>query len=184
MKKRYWITALCLLLTLVSKAQFEVVAKNSTIQWTGYGAIGNYSLSGDLKIKSGAFETYESGVLKQGSVVFDMKTISHDNKTLVKHLKSDDFFAVKQYPTARFEIDSVNSENLIGRLTMRGITKNIEVPYTLVGAGETLLLKGKVLVDRTGFGIRYNSSSFFKNLGSNAIKNDFEVIFELELTAR
>ena len=163
MKKRYWITALCLLLTLVSKAQFEVVAKNSTIQWTGYGAIGNY---------------------KQGSVVFDMKTISHDNKTLVKHLKSDDFFAVKQYPTARFEIDSVNSENLIGRLTMRGITKNIEVPYTLVGAGETLLLKGKVLVDRTGFGIRYNSSSFFKNLGSNAIKNDFEVIFELELTAR
>jgi len=44
---------------------------------------------------------------------------------------------------------------------------------------EGLRAKGKMTIDRTLYNIKYNSSSYFQDLGNYAIKNEFELKFEL-----
>ncbi|MEN1784940.1 MAG: YceI family protein, partial [Bacteroidota bacterium] len=98
-KKNIVITILSLFLitaleATAQHAHLKVYPKASQIQWTGYGAIGNYSLSGTLDITEGIFEVDSLQQLVNGVLVLNMKRIDHDNNTLVKHLKSEDFFAV------------------------------------------------------------------------------------------
>ena len=53
-------------------------------------------------------------------------------------------------------------------------------PVTVaVVPGGGLRLRGTATLDRTQFGINYNSTAFFRNLGSYAIRNDFQVVFEV-----
>lgn len=173
-----------LTLPLLSIAQQQTKVYNlqpakQIISWTGYGEIGSYSLSGGLKLKSGRFN-YDGKILSKGIFVFDMNTISHENKTLVKHLKDEDFFYVKKYPVAEFQLSSVQNGKASGYVIIRNIKKPIEFPVSIVeNAGKQLVIKGTLRIDRTQFEIYYNSNSFFQDLGSNAIKNEFDLKFEL-----
>ena len=45
--------------------------------------------------------------------------------------------------------------------------------------GGDLRLTGTATLDRTEFGINYNSTAHFQNLGSYAIRNDFQVAFDV-----
>ena len=66
-----------------------------------------------------------------------------------------------------------------GKITIRGITKDITCPVKLEKSESKIVASGKLVVDRTKFDIKYNSSSYFQDLGSYAIKNDFLLTFEL-----
>ena len=60
-----------------------------------------------------------------------------------------------------------------------GQTQPVAFPVTVaVVPGGGLLLRGTATLDRTQFGINYNSTTFFQNFGSYAIRNDFQVAFE------
>ncbi len=48
-------------------------------------------------------------------------------------------------------------------------------PATVEHAGDTYTARGQLTVDRTKYGIRYGSDSFFDNLGNKAIADDFEL---------
>ena len=66
-----------------------------------------------------------------------------------------------------------------GTLTIKGQTRPVAFPVTVaVVPGGGLRLRGTVTLDRTQFGINYNSTAFFQNLGSYAIRYDFQVAFE------
>ncbi len=160
---------------------YKIDRNSSKIEWTGYGAIGGYSLSGSLEIYEGFFLKSENGNLKNGEVVFNMKSITHENKKLVSHLKGEDFFEVKKYPLAKFQIDSITATVMSGKLSIKGTAKQISVPYNITLENGVRKIKGKMAIDRTEFGINYNSESFFKNLGSNAIKDNFDVLFTIFL---
>lgn len=171
-------------LPLLSIAQQQTKVYNlqpakQIISWTGYGEIGSYSLSGGLKLKSGRFN-YDGQTLSNGVFIIDMNTITHENKTLVKHLKDEDFFYVKKYPVAEFQLSSVKKGKAFGYVTIRNIKKPIEFPVSIAeNAVKQLVIKGTLRIDRTQFEIYYNSNSFFQDLGSNAIKNEFDLKFEL-----
>lgn len=171
-------------LPLLSMAQQQTKIYNlqpakQIISWTGYGEIGSYSLTGVLNLKSGRFE-YDGQVLSKGVFVFDMNTISHENKTLVKHLKDEDFFYVMKYPVAEFQLSTLKNGKASGFVIIRNIKRPIEFPVSIVeNAAKQIVIKGNLSIDRTQFEIYYNSNSFFQNLGSNAIKNQFDLKFEL-----
>ncbi len=175
-------------LPLMSMAQqqtkmYTLRPAKQVISWTGYGEIGSYSLTGVLNLKSGSFE-YDGKVLSKGVFVFDMNSINHENKTLVKHLKEEDFFYVKKYPVAEFQLSTVKNGKASGFVIIRNIKKPIEFQVSIVeNAAKQLIIKGSLSIDRTQFEINYNSNSFFQNLGSNAIKNEFELKFELVAAA-
>lgn len=159
-------------------ASYQVNDALSSVKWTGYGAIGSYSLTGTLKLQKGTFK-FDKKKISGGVFVFDMNTISHEEKNLEKHLKGEDFFDVPKFPTATFELNTVEKGLASGFLTIKNIKKPISFPVKIVQKDKKTQVIGTMSVDRTLFGITYNSSSFFKDLGEQAIKNNFDLSFDL-----
>ena len=106
---------------------------------------------------------------------------------LETHLKglddksADDFFNVNKYPTAKYEITKVikkegdeNANSLVyGNLTLRDITKSVSFSANInVADGVVNVNTPDFKFDRTEFGIKYNSPSFFDDLKEKAINND------------
>jgi polyisoprenoid-binding protein YceI len=100
------------------------------------------------------------------------------NQKVVGHLKSDDFFGVEKYPSATFEVTgsskfSNGKATLSGDITIKGKTESIS--FEVVRAEKEYT--AKVEIDRSKFDVKYDSNSFFDNLGDKAIDD----IFELEI---
>ena len=160
-----------------NKTDFDT--KKSALKWTGYGEIGNYSLTGTLNLKSASF-IIENQNIKSGTIIIDMKSLNHSDTHLKEHLKGEDFFDVTKYQTATFIVTnsktiSNNEIEVLGNLTIKKITKPVKIKMTL----DNKTYSGKMSVDRTLFGVQYNSKSFFDNLGDQAIKNNFDLEFKL-----
>jgi polyisoprenoid-binding protein YceI len=74
------------------------------------------------------------------------------------HLRSEDFFAVKEYPSMTFQSTSVkqkegNQNTLVGNLTIKGKTHKVAMPFTYFGVRENPLKKGQMVA---GFETRFS----------------------------
>lgn len=167
-----------------TNAQNWVLQPNqSQLNWTGKAAFSAYALSGTIQLKT-ADIIIEKETIQSGNFVFDTKTIDSENKDLTKHLKSKDFFEVKKYKTATFVLDNMEADEggqqtATGQLTIKDKTKPIAFAIQKEWQGNQLIIKGKAIVNRTEFGITFNSPSFFEKLKDQAIADDFELVFEL-----
>lgn len=85
------------------------------------------------------------------------------------HLRSDDFFAVEQYPTLTFRSTAVvprgkDLYDVEGDLTIRGITKRIVLPVTHLGTAkdpwgnEKLAFEAETAINRKDFGLNWNAA--------------------------
>jgi len=74
------------------------------------------------------------------SVTIDAKSLDSNHAERDKHIRSDDFLDVAKYPTITFTSTSytAGSENDIvkGNLTIRGITKEVEIAVNHIGEGK------------------------------------------------
>ncbi|MBB3229618.1 YceI family protein [Halomonas stenophila] len=71
----------------------------------------------------------------------DVASLTTNHAERDKHIKSDDFLDIAEYPTASFtstgfEATGENQGVLSGELTLHGETRAIEMPVTLLGEGE------------------------------------------------
>jgi len=97
----------------------------------------------------------------------DATTITTFDETRDGHLQSPDFFDTQRYPELRFESTSVEasgSELVVqGDLTIKGVTKPVELRGTYAGAdddpwgNERIGLELTGAVDRTDFGLEWNA---------------------------
>ncbi len=122
------------------KKEYAVDTVSSTVTWLGEVA-GVYGHNGEIEIAEGTVEV-TGGVITGGKVIIDMTTIQpmdsasykdEDGRRasdLVGHLSTGDFFLVEEYPTSSFVIKSVENGQLIGDLTIRGITKEEKAEIT------------------------------------------------------
>lgn len=163
----------------------KVKVKNSSIEWKGEKVVGSHE--GTIALKSSEL-IFKNNTLKGGSFVIDMTTIACTDLTgeykgkLEGHLKSDDFFSVSHFPTSKLVISKVSksskdSYKVSAKLTVKGITKNIDFVAQIKGNK----LSATILVDRTQFNVKYGSGSFFQNLGDNMIYDEFEIKVNLEI---
>lgn len=170
---------------------YKVDAAASQVTWTGYKVTGKHS--GAIQVKEGALD-FTDGALTGGSFVIDMTTITctdikdeGTNGKLVGHLKSDDFFGVAKYPTAKFEITKVVSRGtagdykVVGNLTIKENTQEYKFNANIVDKEGKMTATTKVTVDRSEFDIRYGSGSFFENLADNTIYDEFDLEIALVL---
>ncbi|MEL6633925.1 MAG: YceI family protein [Bacteroidota bacterium] len=153
--------------------------KSGQISWTGYGEVGGYAQTGTLNVEAASLD-WDVEQKLSGEITIDMKSLYHEDKELMKHLKNKDFFDVKKYPTAIFRFAQNKDKKVAGELTIKGVTGTLAFSPEITIKDERVIVKGKVEVDRTYYGIKYNSSSYFQDLGSYAIKNIFDISFELE----
>lgn len=103
-----------LVLTLSSQVHAEALKldnKASSVAWTGTKKIGS-SHHGTVGVKEGKIDVNDKGEVTGGTVVVDMASLANEDlkespdnqKKLVGHLSSADFFNVSKYPTATFKL--------------------------------------------------------------------------------
>jgi polyisoprenoid-binding protein YceI len=171
----------------VSRGQkYTIDTKETVLTWKGSmvfdfdkGDVGYVYISkGELMI--------EKDSLVGGTAEIDMNTIEYGDKenknTPVKHLKSPDFFDVEKFPISTFAITKIESVNVrsktikvTGNLTIKGITNPVTIPADIESKDGVARANGKVVIDRTQWGIRYRSGKFYDNLADQAVSDDFEI---------
>ncbi len=126
----------------------------------------------------------EKGQLVGGAVEIDMNTIEYGDKenknTPIKHLKSSDYFDVEKFPFSTFSITEVEyavRENIkvTGNLTIKGITNPVTFPAKIEVKDGIVKANGKLVIDRTQWGIRYRSGKYYDNLADQAVSDDIEI---------
>ncbi|NCT18762.1 MAG: lipid-binding protein [Flavobacteriaceae bacterium CG2_30_34_30] len=161
----------------------EIKIKESSIIWVGEKITGSHT--GTIQLKEGNL-LMEGNQLIGGSFVIDMTTINVTDLTgenkgkLEGHLKSDDFFGVANFPTATLIIKNANKTTdgyyINAEITIKGKTEPIAFDLKLEANTATTSLK----IDRTKFGVRYGSGSFFDSLGDNTIYDNFDLNVSLK----
>lgn len=163
----------------------SVNVEASSVEWTGKKIAGAHT--GNIKLKQGFLNLTEDGELVGGEFVMDMNSIEvtdlqGEYKTkLENHLYSDDFFGVNNYATSKLVITDVDKKSsdlyaVKGDLTIKGKTEPVSFDMQV----EDNSASAKVIIDRTKYGIRYGSGSFFDNLGDNTIHNNFTLDVNLK----
>ncbi|MGY3211881.1 YceI family protein [Mucilaginibacter sp. HD30] len=168
--KKLFMAILSLLSFTAFSQKHTVDAKNSSLTWTGHAQTGVYSPKGTLAIKSGTL-TFSGSELTGGTVTVNMTSLKTDNAEMQEHLRNKDFFDVEKFPEATLALKSVSGNAAKGTLTIKGITQPIVFDLQL-GKGT---VHATATIDRTLYGIKYNSASYFQDLGSYAIRNTFEI---------
>ena len=173
-------------------ATLNVDAGASTAQWLGKKVTGQHD--GAIQLKNGSF-TVAGNQITGGSFEIDMNSItcqdikdSETNAKLIGHLKSEDFFNVGKFPTAKFVITKVTpltdgsggaTHTVTGNLTVKDTTKPLSFPATINVTGDVVTAKADVVIDRTVFNIKYGSGKFFKGLGDKVISDTFNVALNI-----
>jgi polyisoprenoid-binding protein YceI len=74
-----------------------------------------------------------------------------------KHLRSDDYFHKAKFPQIRFATSSVSKEGngykAKGMLTIKEVSKPIDIPFTFEEKGKTSIFKAEFSLNRRDFGV-------------------------------
>ncbi|HEY8896645.1 MAG TPA: YceI family protein [Niastella sp.] len=90
-------------------------------------------------------------------VHIDAKTVNTGNDMRDNHLRAGDFFDVKNYPQIRFvSVKVTNTKKngtlfVSGKLTIKGITKEISFPFTAQPITDGYLFNGEFSINRRDF---------------------------------
>ena len=192
MKKMILFAALALVVcSFTHITTYTVDATASNIVWTAEKVTGKHT--GNVKIKNGTLQV-DHGKLIGGSFEIDMTSITDSDlegewaAKLVGHIKSEDFFGVDKYPTAKFVItraipqDTKGNYKIVGNMTIKEKTNEVSFKANVAEAGGNLTAIGDIVVDRSKFDVKYGSGSFFDNLGDKTIYDEFGL--KVSLSAR
>ncbi|GAB5398923.1 MAG: hypothetical protein Aureis2KO_05080 [Aureisphaera sp.] len=174
---------LSLLFSTIVQAQTFTIDTAQTLQWQGKAAVGGYAPEGTLKTASASL-TLTDYIIEDLRVTIDMNTLEQENSQLRNHLRDKDFFHIKKYPTATFQLSNPSQiedgkAQLTGQMTIRGKTRTETLEATLNLSEGKVELRFEYTMDRTDYDIIYNSPSFFKRLKDQAIADDFVLKGEL-----
>ena len=112
---------------------------------------------------------------------FDMSSADAGDRDRNSSLPTKDWFFIKSFPTAQFVSTKIigvddGSYKAIGKLSLKGIDKDVTLPFSLVIDGDNAHAKGQVSLNRRDF-----------NVGDGAFKTDtwvgFDVLVLIDIVA-
>jgi polyisoprenoid-binding protein YceI len=157
----------------VNGNEFKVDVTKSVLGWTGTKATGSHS--GTINMTKGTVKVDQNAIVGGGfeldvNTIVDTDMEGSGKSGLEQHLKAADFFDVAKFPTAVFNITSVNpinatqksllvgaTHNISGNLQMKGITKNISFPAVINVEDKKVSANAVFNIDRTQWGITYGA---------------------------
>lgn len=165
--------------TIATAQSKKVDAAKSSIHWVGKKVTGQHE--GTVALKEGNL-IFKGKKLTGGSFIVDMTSLTSTDLTgeylgkLNGHLKSEDFFGTEKFPTSKLVFKSIGDKGngvytVTADLTIKDVTAPVKFEITVKGNTATTTFK----VDRTKYGIKYGSGSFFDNLGDKTINDEFEL---------
>ncbi|HWL98822.1 MAG TPA: YceI family protein [Nocardioidaceae bacterium] len=144
----------------------------------------------------GAFNEFEGTAridsdLSKSSAQLTIKAASIDTRNADRdgHLRSNDFFAMDEYPEITFRSTSVEQTGdaeyrVTGDLTIKGITKPVSVDFDYTGAAvdpfgnQRIGLEGTTTIDRKDWGVNWNAA-----LEAGGVLVSEKVTLEFEVSA-
>ena len=174
---------------------YKLQPQLSTLGWEGKAVTHGHN--GTIQFTGGDLEVRNNMVVG-GLVTVDMKTIKATDITdpsnhakFVGHMSSGDFFDAPAFPTSTFKITSVTpiagtaadsktpNATITGDMTIKGVTQRVSFPAAVGVKNGVASATGKATIDRTKFGLKYGSKSFFDSIGDKAINDDFTLDFNV-----
>jgi polyisoprenoid-binding protein YceI len=149
----------------VNNVQFNLDAPLESITGTATGISGSVS-----------FDPANPAATK-GRIVLDAKSLTVGNPMMADHLRGDGWLDVAKHPEITFEAVTLShvrtqanvvTAEVAGRLTVKGVTRDVKVPVTFthladkLGArlndpkikGDLLVLRANFAINRSDFGIK------------------------------
>jgi polyisoprenoid-binding protein YceI len=113
-------------------------------------------------------------------VVIEMGSLDTGDKERDDTLKTADLFSVAKFPQSHFTSTQITKTpsgyDAAGKLTIRGVTKDVHVPFTFSAANGSLI--GKVRLQRLDYGVGQGDWKATDQVG-----NDVAVTYALHLVA-
>ncbi len=174
-----------------SKYRYGVDTEESYVRWEGTRVGGGHD--GRIMVKEGHLNLRERNLLG-GEFVVDMNSIIVDdikdesrNARLRNHLLSDDFFSVEKHPEAKIVVRDAQFGkggvyNIVADLTIMGETHPVAFDAKIEENDGVVTAEADFSIDRTKWGVRYRSGSFFEALGDRMIHDDIK--FGVRLSAK
>ena len=100
----------------------------------------------------------------------DVNSINTGNESRDNHLKKEEYFDVEKYPLISFLSTKITSSTkagtfiIEGKITMKGVTKDLSFPFTATPVNDGYLLGGEFKLDRRDFGVGSKSLVMSDNL--------------------
>jgi polyisoprenoid-binding protein YceI len=141
------------------------------------------TVSGEFQKFSGSFELEDkTNKLTALTGNIDVNSINTNIEKRDAHLKSEEIFNAADFPHITFVLDSLKGDKAHGKLTIKGVTKDVALDYEFGGIiqdpwGNTragITLSGKI--DRKEFGVNWN-----KILEAGGVAVSEEVKLEISL---
>jgi polyisoprenoid-binding protein YceI len=170
MKKTILLFLISIISISLARAQYKPVDKESTLDFKignfGFDVKGSFTgFKGDINFDP------QNMVNNSFDVTIDAATVNTDNNSRDQHLRGESYFDVKNYPTIHFvssKITSAGKENAFtayGKLTIKGKSMDISIPFTARPGTDGYLFKGSFKINRKDFGVG----------GTSTISNELEV---------
>ncbi|NJO02848.1 MAG: YceI family protein [Bacteroidia bacterium] len=177
----------------------ETAATNQTTKW----AIDPMHSELQFKVKhlvistvTGSFQKFEGEFTSEKEDFSDAKinfsadidSLTTNNEQRDGHLKSDDFFNAASYPKMTFESTSFSKVSegqykLVGNLTIRDITKEVELDVEHGGATKDTYGNYKVgfevsgTIKRKAFGLKWDAVT---ETGGAVVSNDVRILANVQ----
>ena len=172
---------LLLLSTALLGAPYQVDASHSDVSFKiRHLMISN--VKGNFNEFSGTFDL-EKGQLSSLNGTIKTASIDTGNAKRDDHLRNADFFDAKKYPSITFKLLEHKGDIVIGELTIKGVTKKVELEIEMGGEVDDpwgkhragFSLSGKI--NRKDFGLTWNK---VLEAGGVAVGDKVKLSLELE----
>jgi len=142
---------------LRSQQAYAPIDDRSNISFTirnfGISIEGTFSgLRGTIE-----FEPHAPSKANKIALSVDASTIETGITLRNNHLKKEDFFHVERYPNLAFTSNDITKQGdkwiATGRLSIKGKTREVNIPFDAIVSGNELRLSGEFKVNRKDFGV-------------------------------
>jgi polyisoprenoid-binding protein YceI len=143
------------------------------------GAFEDYS----VELKLDAQDLSRSSV----SAVFQVASINTADAKRDEHLRAEDFFDAATYPTMTFVSKSIERRGsdwvAVGDFTLRGVTRSIELPFTLNGpitdpwGNQRVGVETAIKINRQDYGLSWSKTL---DAGGLVVDDTVDIVIHLE----
>lgn len=165
------------------------------VSFIGTKPIGQHH--GTFNISEGVIYVKNDAVVSGGHLSLNIKSLTITDKDtsgiakLTGHLSSPDFFDAEKFPTASFEVTSIEpyidssktevvldgATNVVnGNLTLKGVTKNVRFPAIIKVNNTAVSVQANFNINRTDWGLVYGND---KSLGDKFIRPEVNISFSI-----
>jgi polyisoprenoid-binding protein YceI len=177
-------------------AEYAALTGDYTID-TAHSRVGFVARHAMVTKVRGSFNEFEGSIHidgenpqnSSGRVTIQAKSIDTRNGQRDDHLRSNDFLDMDNHPEVTFVSTGIaqagdDTFTVTGDLTVRGVTKSLEIPFEYTGTAtdpfgnQRVGLEGSVVINRKDFGVSWNAA-----LESGGVLVSEKVTLEIEVSA-